>query len=153
TRSTRRRRALRRRLACLEGLERRELRAGDIQLVNHQLLITGTALGDTGEVYYNPGSPGTLTDDAVVASLKQPGGPALVKSFLRYTGTLNPNVTIVRFGGLAGDDKLTNYTAIATDASGNAGNDTLIGGDGNDYLNGGDGNDVLKGNGGNDLID
>lgn len=62
------------------------------------------------------------------------------------------DVRQVVFLGGAGNDRLTDDTAIPVRASGGAGNDRLIGGAGNDDLSGDDGNDFLDGRGGDDAI-
>ena len=66
--------------------------------------------------------------------------------------TTTPNVTI--WGG-DGDDTLTVSSSFGTRQAtlyGEAGNDTLIGGDGADALHGGDGGDLLEGRSGDDLL-
>lgn len=54
--------------------------------------------------------------------------------------------------GSAYDDVITNLTATGAWLSGNAGNDSLIGGVGADTLDGGAGNDTLVGGGGADVL-
>lgn len=58
----------------------------------------------------------------------------------------------ITFAGRDGNDLFENTTSIPTSASGNAGNDTLMGGPGADSLNGGGGADVLLGKEGDDTL-
>ena len=62
------------------------------------------------------------------------------------------DVTNVNFFGGANDDFFENMTRIEMKISGEAGDDTLIGGSGFDIIDGGDGDDVIVGGGGNDTI-
>jgi Ca2+-binding RTX toxin-like protein len=63
------------------------------------------------------------------------------------------DVKLVEFSGGAGNDWLNGKgTDTPIKAFGNAGNDTLKGGEGNDTLIGGAGSDLLVGNGGNDVL-
>jgi Ca2+-binding RTX toxin-like protein len=65
----------------------------------------------------------------------------------------NTDVKVVEFSGGDGNDYLNaSNTDTPILASGDAGNDTLIGGDGNDTLIGGAGSDLIIGNGGNDTL-
>jgi Ca2+-binding RTX toxin-like protein len=65
----------------------------------------------------------------------------------------NTDVKLVKFSGGAGNDWLNGKgTDTPIKAYGDAGNDTLKGGEGNDTLVGGAGNDLLVGNGGNDVL-
>ena len=62
------------------------------------------------------------------------------------------DVKHIVFHGKAGNDQFVNYTDIASEAYGGAGNDSLIGGSGNDRLDGGMGEDRLFGEGGKDKL-
>src|SRR3954470_16217830 len=72
------------------------------------------------------------------------------------------SVSQIKFVGSDGNDYFQNTSNIVSNALGEGGNDTLIGGtvndtldggDGDDNLNGGDGNDTIVGGAGNDFID
>ena len=69
---------------------------------------------------------------------------------------LESRVKTIRIVGGAGDDTITinipGNTRIKTQLYGNAGNDTIQGGDGSDSINGGPGNDTLNGGKGNDTM-
>src|SRR3954469_16251826 len=72
------------------------------------------------------------------------------------------SVSQIKFVGSDGNDYFQNTSNIVSNALGEGGNDTLIGGtvndtldggDGDDNLNGADGNDTITGGAGNDFID
>ena len=65
---------------------------------------------------------------------------------------LASDVNLVVFHGLAGNDFFTNNTDVPSEAHGNEGIDTLIGGSSGDELRGGHDGDFLYGNGGPDTI-
>lgn len=104
--------------------------------------IVGTVCGDAVEV-----SSDAVADTLTVTDLNQLSD----SSDRTHVFTLS-TVTSISFAGLGEDDYCSNLTSIASVASGDTGNDTLLGGGGADTLLGGDGNDVLSGNGGNDSL-
>lgn len=59
-------------------------------------------------------------------------------------------ITSISILGGAGDDQLIAEGPIPSLLYGQAGDDTLVGGDGTDWLNGGSGNNILKGGAGSD---
>ena len=61
-------------------------------------------------------------------------------------------VTLISFAGGDGDDHFLNQTDVIARATGDEGNDLLIGGDADDLLRGGNGNDRLVGGGGDDEL-
>lgn len=142
-----------------EILERRELRAADIQLVNQVLRVTGTNVADSAEVHINPGGSSSTFDDIVVATIKPFRGTTVTASFPRVKlvlngGLLKPvtQVASIRFDGLDGDDTFVNSTDIKCEAHGGKGKDVLQGGTGDDSLFGDAGADVLTGNLGQDTL-
>jgi len=62
------------------------------------------------------------------------------------------DVSLIRFVGLAGNDRFENQSSVRSFAFGQAGNDVLIGGSGDDRLIGNNGNDQIAGGGGDDFI-
>ncbi len=95
---------------------------------------------------------GTLAGDAITLT-PVTGGSVKVTFGKTVIGTYKPTGLIEIFGG-AGNDVIIISKGIKnpTMIFGQAGNDTLAGGDGNDVLAGGDGNDTLAGNAGRDLL-
>lgn len=67
--------------------------------------------------------------------------------------TLSTLMLPVVVNGGPGDDTLGPAAATPAVLSGDAGNDTINGGDGNDQLSGGDGNDTIQGQPGDDRIE
>jgi RTX calcium-binding nonapeptide repeat (4 copies) len=114
------------------------------------LIIRGTPAADTVTVSPDPGNANLLN-----VYFNNPVTPAKTID-LSFTA-----VARMVFRGGAGDDSLTNSTAIPTLARGGAGNDSittgagadqLIGGPGDDQLAGGDGNDTARSGAGNDTV-
>lgn len=128
-------RTLNRRLCSTEYqlLEQKQLLAS-ISLTGGDLLLGGGTGADVATVSV---SGGTVT--ASLTGVETETFPA-------------SSVSSITFIGLAGDDRFTNNTSIPSDAFGQAGNDTLIGGSGNDRLIGGPGVDTLEGNAGDDEV-
>ena len=62
------------------------------------------------------------------------------------------DVASIVFIGFAGDDLLSNATALPSQMVGNGGNDRITGGSGVDRINGGPGDDVLYGRDGDDVL-
>jgi hypothetical protein len=93
---------------------------------------------------------GTQADDfCYVVS----AGENIVVHMSFFTSTFPASsVTRIRFDGLGGNDRFTNYSKVNSSARGGPDNDILRGGGGNDILKGGSGNDELHGNGGNDIL-
>ena len=102
--------------------------------------IVGTACGDTVEV-----SSDAVADTLTVTDLNDPNNP------LTHDFTLS-TVTSISFTGQGEDDYFSNVTGIASVASGDDGNDTLLGGSGSDSFDGGAGVDFLAGGGGADVL-
>lgn len=122
-----------------QALEPRALLAVDVKLdlLTGELRITGSAADDIVEVSQD------LTHVHVTDAA---GGGPTVQSFL---GAL---VTSVTFRGGDGNDQFVMRSSISAAIHGQAGNDTLIGGDAADVLYGGDGDDILRGGAGNDRL-
>ena len=118
---------------AIESLEQRLLLTTVDSLTDGKLLITSDAASDTVRVTTQNGL--LNVDDG-----------QQVRQYDRAA------VTSLRFLGNAGNDTFYNYTSLALDADGGAGNDRIIGGTGNDKLVGGDGNDLLLGRDGDDIL-
>ena len=86
----------------------------------------------------------TVSNSGSDVSVTQPG--------LETESFAASSVSSIVFIGRAGDDFFENSTSIPSDAFGQAGNDTLIGGSGNDTLAGNIGNDIIRGNDGVDRL-
>lgn len=93
------------------------------------------------------------TNDADIALVTQVNGVVTVthEGFATRSFAAS-DVNSILFVGLAGDDRFENRTAIAANAFGQLGNDTLIGGSGADQLLGNNGDDIIVGNGGDDVL-
>ena len=124
-----------------ESLEKRQLLAAAISYDASAdvVTITGTEIADNAFVNYVPGGISVIAWD--VASSKQ-------RIF-----SLSEPVKEIRFYGNAGNDWFQNDTSIKTVATGNDGNDQLVGGSAADRLYGGTQNDFLFGRGGDDQIE
>ena len=94
-----------------------------------------------------PHTAGTLAD-LIGAELR--GGPdTLIDGAAPFAEAQAGDITFLR--GEAGDDTI--YGGDGQDSiHGGSGNDTVDGGDGNDVLRGGEGNDTLTGGSGNDIF-
>lgn len=151
-----------------------------VRIVDHQLIIEGTAAADTIDLLHqNSSVTVTLNDDVTTidradfttVGIWSHDGDDLVQVRLldapaeihagdgddTVKGGTGPDTI---FGG-AGHDRLRGttghdliYGEVGRDLlQGQVGDDTLVGGGSNDTLNGGDGNDQLLGEGGRDSID
>jgi uncharacterized protein (TIGR03118 family) len=97
---------------------------------------------------------GSRDDDHVVVRRDDAGQHVLVVADGTTIGSFDvASVSLIRFEGLAGDDRftITDYDGPAI-LDGGAGNDTLEGGAGDDILLGGPGEDRLVGGGGRDIL-
>jgi Ca2+-binding RTX toxin-like protein len=106
--------------------------------------ITGDPLYDTCTVTQT----GPTTLKVAVRSTVPASSISFTKTRLYTASAVNK---IVFFGG-AGADRFTNHTSKPSYASGDGGNDVLIGGSGRDTFAGGSGNDTLLGVAGNDTL-
>lgn len=101
---------------------------------------------------------GTDADDTIVVD-RDPAQSGVLRATINgvVVGT-RPEARVhwLKIHGLAGDDTITvdvpGNTRLRTQASGNAGNDTITTGDGDDLLVGGAGDDALAGGRGRDVI-
>jgi Ca2+-binding RTX toxin-like protein len=133
--------------ACLglEELNRRDVPSATAAFQGQVLVITGDAAADT-VVVANAGN------NQIQVTIDGQAMPLIPASFLQG---------VIFYGG-DGDDIFVNATSVPAVASGQGGNDILVGtaaganvflgGDGNDVLVGGAGNDVLFGEGGDDVL-
>lgn len=119
--------------SCYSVLEPKKMLAS-VSLNAGDVIISGTTGNDSATVAVSSGN--------VVVS--QPG--------LTPQSFSVASVNSIIFIGRAGDDFFQNTTSIPSQAFGQAGNDTLIGGSGNDTLAGNIGNDQITGNGGDDRL-
>jgi Ca2+-binding RTX toxin-like protein len=100
------------------------------------------------------GTPGagrfTLTvDTSETFEVSSLGGNDIFK----VNDLVGTGVNVVIFSGGDGDDNFDgSATGTALRVSGDAGNDTLVGGTSNDAITGGDGNDVITGGDGVDIL-
>ena len=122
----------------LETLEDRSLLSISFNPASGSLNIVGTAAADTAEV--SSPSAGVLRASLTTASETETQDFALA------------DVNLVVFSGADGDDEFTNLTGVSANASGNGGDDTLIGGSGPDTLKGDSGDDLVSGSLGNDSL-
>jgi hypothetical protein len=122
-----------------EQLEPRHLlSANQITLSASTVTIQGTSGDDTSNIWVDSSNLVHVTLDMPTESVSA--------VFARSS------VTMIRFAGGDGNDRFQNFTDINSNASGDAGNDVLIGGSGNDVLLGGSGDDQLTGGGANDEL-
>jgi Calpain family cysteine protease/RTX calcium-binding nonapeptide repeat (4 copies) len=124
-----------------ESLEKRQLLAAAISYDASAdiITITGSGIADNAFVNYVAGGISVITWD--------------VSSSNQRTTSLSEPVKEIRFYGNAGNDWFQNDTSIKTVATGNGGNDQLVGGSAADRLYGGTGNDFLFGRGGDDQVE
>jgi uncharacterized secreted protein with C-terminal beta-propeller domain len=101
---------------------------------------------------------GTDADDSIVVD-RDPAQPGVLRAMINgvIVGTRTESqIRWLKIHGLTGDDTITvnipGNARIRTHAFGNAGNDTITGGDGDDLLVGGVGDDALVGGRGRDLL-
>ena len=111
--------------------------APSVSVINGDIRIAGTPGSDVGSVSFDSlTSTYQVTVNGITSSIASS----------RVTGG------DVIFTGGDGNDRFQNRTGLRATASGENGNDTLIGGDGNDTLDGGAGNDYLTGGVGSDAL-
>ena len=104
-------------------------------------------LGETVDISFN----GNTQRVHKVKEILGDGGDGNDKIQFRGSSSFESSIK-VKFSGGAGDDILS-YTGLgAARLFGDAGQDTLVGGEGADYLDGGVGNDKLYGRGGMDML-
>lgn len=133
-----------------EQLESRQLLSANqitYDAANASVTIEGTSGADLAQITVD-------SANVVHVALRNASGTT-TNSFARSA------LMSIRFIGGDGNDRLENFSNIASIASGDAGDDVLIGGTasdvfsgglGNDQLVGGEGNDQLSGDDGNDWI-
>jgi Ca2+-binding RTX toxin-like protein len=126
----------------MEQMEGRELFAVDVFLEGNTLKIDADRFDNTAIV-------SKLSSGALRVEHTTNGGSTTTKTF---TVAESNRVASIYFRGYEGNDTFENKTSLRSEAYGDAGNDTLIGGSGSDTLRGGSGNDVLKGGSGNDFL-
>ncbi len=119
----------------------------------HKLVFTGDAGANVASVTVDTKGTGTIVDDQIVATITTGKQTTTLRvNRIANVATLAPNVTDIVFNGYGGNDTFTNKTAINCEAHGGDGDDTLIGGYGFNYLYGDAGNDTLTGGDfGNDI--
>lgn len=123
----------------------------DYQRFEERQVLTGIFLDVHGTVWVS-GTPG---NDTMVANMVPSFfGPASVEVTMNeLTATYQVSeINELVFIGRAGDDVITNNTAIPSRMFGGPGNDRLTGGFGNDLLAGNAGDDVLIGRDGDDIL-
>ena len=94
---------------------------------------------------------GTTSNDNATVSISGSNVSIVQPGFDTETFAAS-SVDSITFIGRAGDDFFENNTSIPSNAFGQAGNDTLIGGSGDDLLAGNVGNDIIRGNSGVDRL-
>lgn len=118
-----------------------------LESLSERNLPSGVTLSGVGELHIE-GSAGN--DHAVVSRVNN-------KIEVNFDGQVSSydaaRVHHISFSGRAGNDSFVNRTAIRSSATGDSGNDVLIGGSSRDLLFGGAGSDVLSGGVGNDHLD
>ncbi|MGB3897912.1 MAG: type I secretion C-terminal target domain-containing protein, partial [Mesorhizobium sp.] len=111
-------------------------------------------------------SPGVTFDKIEIEHVTAGGPQVQLNNLISYDNVIVPPGTDVKFGVIATDgdgDSVTSGTSDAqtidihmmggaTSYTGDASDETIVGGDGNDTLNGGAGNDILIGGLGNDTL-
>jgi hypothetical protein len=127
----------------VQQLERRELMAADIGLVDGFVSINGSEHNDVAEVYAESGSI------VVKVATYDASGQEINAASETYA---QGDVSRIVFQAGDGDDVFVNDTDIDSITRSGGGNDTVFGGGGNDILAMGAGNDVALGGGGNDTI-
>ena len=133
-----------RRRMTFEGLEQRTMFAVSAEIVDNQLVITGS------DEMYHTGVVVTKERDKIVVHdiTIDPGGT------YEKTQQFNANeVKRILFYGTGEDDRFKNETALGVWADLGDGNDRFHGGRAKDVVLGGDGIDWIYGHGGNDIID
>jgi Ca2+-binding RTX toxin-like protein len=113
----------------------------DVSLSNGNIYIQGTDLKD--RIVVTSDGQGQYYEVRFISSTDPATWRFRVADV--YTGN-------IYFSGYAGNDYFENRTALRSNAWGDAGDDTLIGGQAQDYLDGGAGNDKLYGGLGKDYL-
>lgn len=134
-----------------QGLQRNSLSLESLE-ERRVLAVTPLSIGfSSNHIYIN----GSDADDVAIVTEVTPGtinvyfeseGQSVSRDFDKS------QVVRIFFTGKQGNDQFTNLTNIGAKATGDEGNDTLVGGSGNDDLQGGDGDDTISGRDGNDEI-
>ena len=88
-----------------------------------------------------------------VVTVVESGSTLTVNASGNQTQTFNTSeVSKILFFGEEGDDTFRNFSSIESEAFGNTGNDTIVGGSAVDTVRGGQGNDVISGGDGDDNL-
>lgn len=127
----------------LQTLEKRQLMAGDIGMVDGFVNINGTEMDDVAEVYSDSGSI------IVKVSTRGADGQEIGSDSMTFNES---EVAGIVFQAGDGDDLFVNDTNVDSITRTGGGNDIVMGGGGNDILAVGMGNDVVLGGGGDDVI-
>ncbi|MFK7821863.1 MAG: calcium-binding protein [Planctomycetaceae bacterium] len=126
---------------------RRNAAATSFESLEQKVLLTAVNLLGSGELKIT----GTNAVDNV--EVRKVGDQVKVKVQGEGTTSFDAlDVSLITFRGKDGHDKFHNKTNIASEARGDAGKDTLIGGTADDVLQGNGGRDDLRGRGGNDEL-
>src|SRR3954454_10908298 len=132
----------------LEALEGRELKTGQITFNVDTITIDGLSAGTQADVKFDGGAWWNPSDDYIRVSLTDRQTNQLIDQAAIPAGVVQH---VVFYGG-GGDDVFNDPANIQATAYGDAGNDTLSGGNAADFLDGGDGYDFVYGAGGNDVL-
>ncbi len=127
----------------IQPLEKRQLMAADIGLVDGFVSINGTQQNDVAEIYSESGSI------FVKVSTFAANGDEIASASDTFQES---EVEGILFQSGEGDDLFVNDTNIDSITRTGGGHDTVMGGGGNDILAVGSGNDVVFGGGGDDII-
>ncbi|HBJ37584.1 MAG TPA: hypothetical protein DDZ51_23075 [Planctomycetaceae bacterium] len=123
-------------------MEGRELFAVDVFLEGNTLKIDADQFNNTAVV-------SKISSGALRVEHTTNGGATTTKTF---TVAQSNRISSIFFRGYQGNDTFENKTSLRSEAYGDAGNDTLIGGSNADTFHGGSGDDVLRGGAGNDHL-
>ncbi|MEO1527102.1 MAG: hypothetical protein AAFX06_16810 [Planctomycetota bacterium] len=127
----------------VQALERRQLLAGDVGMVDSTLHIEGTSQNDIAEVY--------VSEESLVVKLQSQNAAGEGTDAQEHSFPADQVDRIV-FEAFGGDDLMVNDTSINSVMRGGGGHDTLMGGEGNDLLIAGAGDDLVLGGGGDDVV-
>ena len=149
-------------MRLIEGMERRVLMAADADVVIIDMSPSVTFEDGVLTVLGTPGDDKILVDFPAGQFFEGPPLRVTVNGVTRsFEGrTFNgatmlgtPDLTQVIIRGGAGNDRIiVGRIGIGAELHGDAGNDTIVGGDGADTIDGGAGNDRMKGRGGVDVF-
>jgi hypothetical protein len=134
-----------------EGLERRQLMAASVGLVNGELHIVADAAGTAAEVREILPTPSTPHQSAKLTVTVTDLGSRRPTTYTFSESAVNKIV----FDGSGSNDRFENFAKaalIANAINGNGGNDILRGGAGLNVIHGGKGNDIIYGGAGNDML-